>query len=80
MNPRVHPNQWDQTCWRRLTDACLRYADASDDDKDFLKARDRLRKAAIAYGLSSLAGRRAVAQRRRVVVVNQMAFWPRSLL
>ncbi len=35
--------------WDRLTAAALAYADASDDEDEFAKARDRLRKAAVAY-------------------------------
>lgn len=78
MSPPRHASLWD-----RLTEAALAYADADtvDDGRDFLRARDRLRKAAIAYGLSTEAGRRAAGRRRVVVsVANQMAFWPRTLL
>lgn len=38
-----------ETPWERLTAASLAYADAGDDDEAFAKARDRLRKAALAY-------------------------------
>lgn len=64
--------------WRRLTEAAICYADASDDDADFLRARDRLRKAAVAY-VTSLGHEIPRRHPRRVVVLTtaQLGFWPR---
>jgi hypothetical protein len=67
------------TEWERLTEASLKYAEASDDDREFMKARDRLRKAAIAYALSTTFAPRVVRRRgiRAAYVAPQLAFWPR---
>lgn len=42
--------------WERVTECVLRYADA-EDDADFRRARDALRKAAVAYGVAVMAGK-----------------------
>jgi hypothetical protein len=75
------------SAWDRLTEAAIAYADADSElsrDPQWLRARDRLRKAALAYYVAcrgTSGGYRAI--RRRVVargVVNQLGFWPHSLL
>lgn len=42
------PKQERTTPFRRLLDACLTYSDA-ESDEDYARARDRVRKAALAY-------------------------------
>ena len=68
--------------WEMVTEASLAYADASEDPQDFARAKDRLRKAALRYGLAAALGR----DREVVVVVRyrkpkptppgQWALWP----
>jgi len=64
--------------WRRLTEAAICYADASDDDASFLKARDRLRKAALAY-VASLGHEIPKRHPRKIITLTaaQLGFWPR---
>ncbi len=65
--------------WERLTAAALAYADADDgDDESFARARDRLRKAAVAYGRALLLRPElAPAPRARKDRSGaQLEFWP----
>ena len=74
------------TTWERLCEAAIAYADAddADDGGSFMRARDRLRKAALAYSLDTSKGpevrRRMV---KRLVVAswraNQLSLWPRAM-
>jgi len=75
------------SAWNRLTEAAINYADADSElarDPQWLRARDRLRKAALAYYVALRGGGGGYrALRRRVVArvtVNQLGFWPRTLM
>lgn len=59
--------------WEFLCEAALHYADASDEDEvGFRRARDRLRKAAMRYGLR--VGDRA-QQKQAQVAKEQLSLW-----
>lgn len=64
--------------WERLTAAALAYADASDDEEEFAKARDRLRKAATAYARTGGVGavQTPVQRKSRAKPVGQLDLWP----
>ncbi|QDE83188.1 hypothetical protein BHS07_17385 [Myxococcus xanthus] len=66
--------------WERLTAAALAYADASDDEEEFAKARDRLRKAAMAYARTAPAHPMPPApfapRVRKARTPGQLELWP----
>ncbi|WP_141332898.1 hypothetical protein [Myxococcus sp. AB025B] len=64
--------------WDRLTAAALAYADAGDDEGEFSKAKDRLRKAAISYarGLLLRPEQLPVPRAQKKPVVQQLELWP----
>lgn len=68
--------------WERLTAAALAYADVDDGDEEaFARARDRLRKAAVAYARSlsvrteRVAREPALQAQRRAATGAQLRFW-----
>ena len=68
--------------WEMVTEACLAYAEAEAPD-DFARARDRLRKAAVRYGVACALGRDREIRIRLSYVAprqstpGQLALWPR---
>jgi len=66
------------TPWERLVAAALAYADAGDDEEEFAKAKDRLRKAAQSYarGLLLQPSPAPSIRLRRVRGGGQLELWP----
>ena len=63
--------------WSLVTEAALHYAEA-DDPRDFARARDRLRKAAVRYGLACVC-RQDREVRVRVYYVSSQTYHPAQL-
>ncbi|WP_163869561.1 hypothetical protein [Myxococcus eversor] len=68
------------TPWERLVAAALAYADAGDDEEEFARAKDRLRKAAQSYARSLLLQPPAplAPRARKESGAGQLELWPES--
>jgi hypothetical protein len=61
--------------WDRLTAAALAYADAGDDEEEFAKAKDRLRKAAQSYARGLLLQPEPPRRTRKARSNAQLELW-----
>lgn len=64
--------------WERFCESMLRYAEAGDDDREFVKAKDLARKNALHWAAQAFLGKDA--EIRVVVYVKRPKSWPAGQL